>query len=268
MTLSPDQLQKDWTMIQITDTHLMNKDELEFVDINPAQTFHAVMDDIQICYPETDFIVHTGDVAQVSVPETYENYLAYMKKLNIPHYQIPGNHDDANVFPFYQGHDDAHAIHFGPWTVILLNSAVQDKIYGYVTEKQLQQLDQLLTQYKKQYIIVTCHHHPLEMHSHWIDHHILKNTDDLKKILVKHKNIKIVLFGHVHQDSWNEWNGIQFYSTPSTCVQFKPKSENFALDEETPGYRVLLLKKNGEFKTKIHRISSKFIKINSNISGY
>ena len=268
MTLLSNNNQKDWMMIQISDTHLMNKDELEFVHMNPAETFYAVMDDVQTRYPEADFIVHTGDLAQVAAPETYEHYLSYIQQFNIPSYQIPGNHDDANIFPFHNGTNDAHAVHFGQWTIILLNSAVKNKVSGFIDLKQLQQLNELLTQYKDQHVIVTCHHHPFEMHSQWIDHHILKNADHLMGVLAKHQNIKMVLFGHVHQDSWNQWNGIHFYSTPSTCVQFKPQSENFALDEQAPGYRVLHLKENGEFETEIHRINHKTVKINSNISGY
>jgi len=259
---------KNWTIIQITDTHLMNHDGLEFVHMNPAETFHAVMHDIQIRYPHADVIIHTGDLAQVAAPETYQYYLSFISQFKIPHYQIPGNHDNSDIFPFYKNRNEAHAIHFGEWTIILLNSAVKDQVYGFIEPKQLDQLDQLLTQYKNQHIIITCHHHPFEMHSHWLDHHILKNTSHLTDILAKHQNTKLVLFGHVHQDSWNQWNGISFYSTPSTCVQFKPKSENFALDEEAPGYRVLHLKENGEFETKIHRISHKVVKINAHISGY
>ena len=81
-------------------------------------------------------------------------------------------------------------------------------------------------------------------------------------------DLKIVLCGHVHQDSCNEWRGIQFLSTPSTSVQFKPFSEDFALDELSPGYRVLYLKDNGEFKTEVVRVKIKQPQINVEISGY
>lgn len=268
MALSTQKNQEDWTIIQISDTHLMNKDDLEFVQMNPAKTFRAVINDIQSRYPNIDAIFHTGDLAQIAVPETYQYYLSFMKQLAIPHYQIPGNHDDVEIFPFHQGTNNVHAIHLGQWSVILLNSAVKNHVYGLITEEQLSQLDQLLTQYKDQHIIITCHHHPFEMKSKWIDHHILKNSNHLTHILTKHHNVRIALFGHVHQDSLNRWNNIHFYSTPSTCVQFKPKSENFALDQQAPGYRVLHLKKNGEFETKIHRIDNDIVTINSDISGY
>ena len=268
MALSERQKTKDSIIIQITDTHLMNDDELMFLEMSPAETFRAVIEDIQQRYPNTDVIFHTGDLAQVPVPETYKNYLAFMDQLGIPFYQVPGNHDDINFFPFYKNLNQVHAIQIGNWTVMLLNSAVKGKVYGQISDEQLHQLDQLLIKHKDQHVILTCHHHPLEMQSRWIDHHKLQNTENLTQILSKHKNVKLVLCGHVHQDSLNLWNNIHFYSTPSTCVQFKPKSEDFALDDIAAGYRVLYLKADGNFETKIHRLENKIPQINLNISGY
>ena len=256
------------TIIQITDTHLMNRDDLEFIHMNPAKNFYAVMEDIQKNYPNITAIFHTGDLAQASVPETYAHYLNYMKTLGIPFYQIPGNHDKAEYFPFYNNVDRAHAIKIGQWTFILLNSAVKGQVHGFITEEQLQQLNDLLLEHKDQHVVVTCHHHPLEIKSRWIDSHKLKNSENLSEVLAKHNNVKMVLCGHVHQDSVNEWKNIFFYSTPSTSVQFKPKSENFALDDIAPGYRVLQLNNNGTFTTKIHRVEGILPKINLEISGY
>lgn len=258
----------DFTLIQISDTHLMQQDHLEFAQVNPAQSFQAILADIQQRYPQADAIIHTGDIAQDAVSETYQYYLKSMQKIAIPHFHIPGNHDDCQLFPFYHGHDAAHAVHFGQWTLILLNSAVKDQIYGSICDAQLQQLQQLLAQYPHQHIIISCHHHPVAMQSAWIDQHILKNSNRLTQILSEQHNVKLVLFGHVHQDSYNLCNGIHFYSTPSTCIQFKPQSEHFALDQAAPGYRVLHLKKNGDFETKIQRIDNAIKSINLNISGY
>ncbi len=41
-----------WTIVQISDTHLMDQDDLEFVHMNPERSFHAVMHDIQQQYPQ------------------------------------------------------------------------------------------------------------------------------------------------------------------------------------------------------------------------
>ena len=269
MTLSNcHETQQDWTIIQISDTHLMNQEDLEFVHMNPEHSFHTVIKQIQQQYPHVDAIIHTGDLAQVPAKETYSRYLAFMQRLGIPFYQIPGNHDNIEIFPFYHNQNQAHAIHFGKWSIVLLNSAVPGKTDGWIEQAQLQQLDQILSKFQQQYVIVACHHHPFDMQSKWIDQHKLKNTENLTDILAKHTNVKAVISGHVHQDAWNEWKNIQFFSTPSTCVQFKPLSDDFALDEQAPGFRVLHLKANGELQTEIYRTEKVQKKINTEISGY
>ena len=117
-------------------------------------------------------------------------------------------------------------------------------------------------------MLIGCHHHPLHMQSTWIDHHRLKNSADLCSVLHKFPQVRAVIHGHVHQESHNEWNGIQFISTPATCVQFKPLSQEFAFDEIAPGYRCLHLKNNGEFETIVHRLDHFKVTINEEISGY
>ena len=219
MTLKqPHEQPQSWTIIQISDTHLMNQDDLEFVQMNPEQSFHAVMQHIQQQYPHIDAIVHTGDLAQVPVQETYARYLTFMQHFGTPFYQIPGNHDCTEIFPFHLQQDQAHILHYGAWSAILINSAVKDNVDGWISETQLQQLHQLLSDHPQQHILIACHHHPFAMESAWIDQHKLKNTEALIDVLARHNNVKLVLCGHVHQDSLNEWQGIQFYSTPSTCV--------------------------------------------------
>lgn len=256
------------TLIQISDTHLMDETHLDFVHLNPETSFHAVIEDIKKHYPELDLLVHTGDLAQVPLEVTYQRYLSYMQGLNFPFYQIPGNHDVAEIFPFHQETDQAHVIHLGAWSIVLLNSAVKGQIDGWVNAVQLQQLHEILTAYPEQYFVVACHHHPFEMQSKWIDQHKLKNTEDLTQVLSQHTNVKLVICGHVHQDSTRLWNGIHFLSTPSTSIQFKPHSDKFALDEQAPGYRVVELYENGEFSTEIHRLTDVIQKINYEITGY
>lgn len=255
-------------IIQITDTHLMDDPEQTFVEMNPEISFHAVMEDLLEKYTDIDAIVHTGDLAQVPRPETYARYESYMRQFNIPFFQTPGNHDDIQFFPFVSPDPIPAVICIGEWRVILLNSAVPYKVDGWIKSEQLSHLKTLLEHNKQHPIIIACHHHPLEMKSNWIDHHKLKNTEELTDILACYENIKSIICGHVHQDSLNVWRHIQFFSTPSTSIQFKPLSNNFALDDIAPGYRSFLLKDNGEFETKVHRVQKFRQKFNKEISGY
>ncbi len=255
-------------LIQITDTHLMANAGSPFLYLNPEHSFHAVMDDIQRHYPHLDALIHTGDVAQEADSATYQRYLQYMQSLNINFFQIPGNHDDIDCFPFQQPLPKPTVIELGAWSIILLNSAVMGQVDGYITPEHLHALAEVLEQQQDQFVILACHHHPIAMQSQWIDEHKLKNSPDLMQVIEPYSNIKAVLFGHVHQDSFNTWNNIQFLSTPSTCVQFKPQQDDFALDQQAPGYRCLHLHQDGSFSTKVHRIEHCPSILNEDISGY
>ena len=261
-------LPSDLTLVQISDTHLMADATAQFVNTNPELYFLDVISDIQTHYPYADVLLHTGDLAQEAELITYQRYLTHIQTLNMPYFQIPGNHDDADLFPFYQQQDRAHAIDLGVWTLVLLNSAVTNQVDGWVDEVQLQQLEEILAARPQQHVLIACHHHPFAMQSHWIDQHKLKNTQALTDVLARHPQVKLVLFGHVHQESYNTWQQIEFLSTPSTCVQFKPKSQDFALGTEAPGYRVLQLKSDGSFSTQVHRLTHLQHNINVEISGY
>lgn len=264
MNLQPD---PTLTLIQISDTHLMDIADAHFVEMNPEITFHGLMQHILDTHPKIDAIIHTGDVAQVAVPQTYARYLDYMHGLKVPFYQTPGNHDDLSIFPYPQ-HTPISVIEMGNWVIILLTSAVSGKVDGHIDETQLQDLEQLLQKFSHRYILIGCHHNPLLMHSQWLDQHRLKNTESLLDVLFKYPQVKAVIHGHVHQEFSETRQHIQFLATPSTCVQFKPLSQEFALDDQAPGYRLLTLSANGEISSEVFRIPALMPKINQLISGY
>jgi len=58
----------------------------------------------------------------------------------------------------------------------------------------------------------------------------------------------------VHQETQRHRDGIEWMSTPSTCVQFKPASPEFALDDRPPGYRLLVLGDDGSIETGVRRV--------------
>ena len=121
--------QKDFVMIQITDTHLLEYPHLEFVGMHPEQSFHAVIDLMRQQHPHIDLIVHTGDLAQNPTPVTYNRYLQHMQSLGIPFFHTPGNHDDVAYFPFHESDQtQATVVELGKWCIILLNSAQPQRI--------------------------------------------------------------------------------------------------------------------------------------------
>lgn len=255
------------TLVQISDTHLMDIPEKKFIDTNPEYSFHRIISEICDRHDDIDGIIHTGDVAQVATQATYTRYLHYMQSLNVPFYQTPGNHDSLAIFPYPQN-QKVTVIELEQWCIILFSSVVPEQTDGHIDEEQLKQLEDLLQRQQDKHVILGCHHHPLHVQSDWIDQHCLKNTRDFTTIIEKHSNIKAIIHGHVHQEANFCFGDILVLSVPSTCVQFKPKSKDFALDQIAPGYRVLKLYDNGHIETEVYRVDDAQVQINPNISGY
>ena len=63
-------------------------------------------------------------------------------------------------------------------------------------------------------------------------------------------------------------SGIRMLTTPSTCVQFAPGSEDFALDDLSPGYRSLRLYADGSVQTEVVRVSDENNRPLIGSSGY
>ena len=82
----------------------------------------------------------------------------------------------------------------------------------------------------------------------------LNNSSQFLEIIDQYQNIKAVMCGHIHQDTHINRQGVEFYSTPSTCWQFTPKSHGFKLDTKMPGYRWITLNENGTLQTEVIRI--------------
>ena len=47
------------------------------------------------------------------------------------------------------------------------------------------------------------------------------------------------------------YKDIQLIGTPSTCRQFKPNSDSFAMDNSPPAYRKIQLNNNGSIDTNV-----------------
>jgi Icc protein len=93
-----------------------------------------------------------------------------------------------------------------------------------------------------------------------MDECMLTNSNELLNVVSKYNNIKIVAFGHIHQEFSTKISEVSFFGTPSTCIQFKPNQDLFTIDTTvTPGYREFILDNDGSFNTKIYRIDKSHI---------
>jgi len=244
---------KSTRLIQLTDPHLFGNPNAELRGINPLQTLRQTYAHAAARFDAADAILLTGDLVHDD-PKGYENIAAVFGRVKIPVYCVPGNHDLPEQMrvalarpPFQVG----GAALLGDWLIVLLDSYVPNSAGGRLGGAQLQQLDHLLLKHSDKHALLCLHHQPIKMHSEWLDSVGLEDTDAFKHMVARHRNVRGVTWGHVHQSLDLFTGGVRYMATPATCAQFKPLSDDFAIDDKPPGYRVFELMADGAIATEV-----------------
>jgi Icc protein len=183
---------------------------------------------------------------------------------------IPGNHDyRPNMLEVVSENKEMLPVIIkGNWQFILMDSQVPGSVFGNFSQSQLDMLEAALEADSNTHTLITMHHHPKPMGCKWLDTQQIRNSQALLDIVAKYDNVRVVLWGHVHQDSDNMVDGVRFISTPSTCVQFTPESSDFDVDKEGPGYRWIELNDDGTIETGVSRVEHIDFKIDYTTKGY
>ena len=256
------------SLVQVTDTHLTGTETGCLLGMNTARSARGVID-AALAAESADCILVTGDIAADGQPEAY-GQLEALLGTSLPSLWLPGNHDDVS------SHKDNYASHMKRrlrakhWDVVMLETQVEGEVGGVLSATELAALRSAVDDARlanKALLVAT--HHPLRrLESAWLDEQSVKNTSEALDILKPIADQTAVISGHVHQESDEVINGIRMMTTPSTCVQFAPRSQDFALDSKDPGYRRLLLHPNACIETQVVRISDEENRPLLTSSGY
>jgi len=264
-------VQGNLPLLQITDTHLFSDRNKDLLGIKTVQSFEAVIEHAAKYASECRAVLSTGDLSQDHSAQSYIDFTDNIKKLALPCYCIPGNHDLQSIMMpnlIEQGISQVTHIMSDFWQIIMLDSQVEGLVHGELVDSELEFLQQTLADNPDKHTLVCLHHHVLPVGSNWLDQHMLKNSERFLETIRPFNNVCAVLSGHVHQMVDVYHNGVRFMTTPSTCVQFKPNSYDFAVDNKAPGYRYLSLNQEGDISTHVERIESDKFIIDSDASGY
>ncbi|MGQ9870892.1 3',5'-cyclic-AMP phosphodiesterase [Leptodesmis sp.] len=243
---------------QITDTHLFASAETSLLGLQTNETFQAVLEQVMTLEQRPDLFMLTGDLSQDGTVKSYKRLAMLLQPLGIPVYCIPGNHDCPTTMqailtgvPFVP----EKSLRLGGWQLILLDSSVPECVHGAVSPESLDWLEQELSHAPETPTLIALHHPPLQIGSQWMDGIGLTNAQEFLEVCDRHSQIRLILFGHIHQEFSHYRNGVTYLGTPSTCVQFKPNTADFTLDKQPPGYRLVNLYPGGNWKTQVQRIS-------------
>ncbi len=244
--------------VHITDTHLLNQANETFHGLNTKKNLEAVLNHCQIRYPNIDFLLFTGDISQTGDEASYTIFNSIIRQYKIPIYCIPGNHD----IPKFLQHiipscpkETIRTIQFGKFSLILLNSWVENQHHGMISQHCLLELKSFLQKNSGQFNIIAIHHPPIIINSKWLDEIGLQNKADFLQVIHKYAPNSLLIFGHIHQEIDQQQDSLRFLSTPSTCHQYKANSECMqCIFTPPPTYRFIKLNPTHHIETNLHYI--------------
>ena len=232
-------------IVQISDTHLFGDKNRKLNGSNSYVNLKMTLDYIQ-AEIKPDLLFVTGDLSQDCTFESYQHLANLLNKVGIKYQLLPGNHDDVDVinkvfeYGWIKDRVD-YSFLFDNWFICVIDTSVYPEVGGELTEQQLQDLNSDLSNNKHLPSLVFMHHHPIPVDSEWMDSYILKNSDEFNEIIKSNKQVKAVLFGHIHQIFERSINGSFYGSAPASCYQVVPKTKTFTIDKLIPGFRLIEL---------------------------
>jgi 3',5'-cyclic-AMP phosphodiesterase len=235
--------------IQISDTHLFADPGARLWNVAPEPGLDAVVERLREIAPNPEFVIVTGDCSADGTPASYERLHEKIAQLSSNAYYLPGNHDDA---PFMarlladrtlaQFEKFTQTFDACGWRFILLDSSVAGEDGGCIGNEQREWLRAQLARDGQMPTVVAVHHNPLPVGSEWLDTMTISDAPALLAILDTSPNVKLVLFGHVHQEFEARRGQTVYASVPSTFFQFKPHAKKFGSDDmRADGARVVMI---------------------------
>lgn len=213
---------KQLSFIQLSDTHLRShykNDPFEIVFNglkNPADNLTEVLQNID--YEELNFIAITGDLVHDGSAEDYNN-LKSLVEGNVPDgfpvFYCLGNHDDKKSFykGFYGIDNKSASLDYveemNGYRLIFLDTSVDDLHEGYLSDAQLEWLEETLKE-KSEAGSLLFMHHPLV----WNGKQTTEASERLFDILANSDVISIHS-GHRHTTGINHMGKIPQFSIES-----------------------------------------------------
>jgi Icc protein len=255
---------------QITDTHLEEAPGGRLLGMDTDTSLGHVLGLVRASAQPPDLILATGDLANHGSAAAYARFCACIDELGVPWFWLPGNHDEFASMQRLCGRKRrmVRSIRTGGWQILMLDSAVPGEVGGELGEHELLLLERLLGEEPACPALVCLHHPPVPIGCAWLDQQRVRDADAFFAVLSRHPQVRAVVWGHVHQEFSAARDGVRLLATPSTCVQFAPCSEDFRLDQRSPGMRWIELGADGSFDTRVERVKGVAFEFDRDSTGY
>lgn len=225
--------------------------------VETDSSVRSVLDHALAEVPDFSALLVTGDLVQDDAGG-YLRFRSIFQGIQQPVLCIPGNHDIPEAMS-RQLCDEPFQICgtriIDAWQFVMLDSYDPGHVGGRLTAQELARLDDALAR-NENHSMICLHHHPIAMHSRWLDGIGLANSDEFWRIVDAHPHVRAVVWGHVHQAFEGNRGSVRLYATPSTGAQFLPASDRYAVDVRPPAYRSFVLHDDGAIESQVHWVEA------------
>jgi Icc protein len=201
-----------------------------------------------------DLVALTGDIVQDDSAEAYAHCRDLLSALGLPVFSVPGNHDVPQLMrdllpdpPFAC----CGSLEDSNWLIVGIDSCVEGRAGGRIADSELRRMEDSIATSPAEHVLICLHHPPAAMRSKWLDSVGLDNSDEFLARAAASGRVRAAIFGHVHQEYDAVHEGIRLMATPSTCRQFLPRADEFAVDDRPPAYRRIELRPDGSVDTEL-----------------
>jgi Icc protein len=241
-------------VLHLTDPHLFADRGGALRGAVTYVTLGKVLDHYRHAGWEADLVALTGDLIQDDTAAAYGHCRKLLSQLGLPIQCVPGNHDVRGMMrdelpapPF----SHCGTAEFGHWLIAGIDSCAAGRAGGVVTGAEITRMKSMIASSDADHVLVCLHHPPVDVGSAWLDSVGLDNGEQVLSEMTDCGRVRMALFGHVHQEYDAMHDGIRVVGTPSTCRQFLPNSDDFAVDDRPPAYRRLTLLPDGAAETEV-----------------
>jgi 3',5'-cyclic-AMP phosphodiesterase len=236
---------------QITDLHVRPRGlPSNRVSETNAMTERAI-DVVIALRPRPDVVLITGDLTDCGLVEEYEQLRGMLRRLDIPAYMVPGNHDCRENFRQVLAYyptvvADPEFVQFVvddlPLRLIGLDTLVPGKGEGALCARRLSFLERELARVPDKPTIVFLHHPPFDCGILHMDRiRLIEGAQRLGEIIGAHRNVERILCGHHHRAIQARFGGTIASIAPGVTHQVMldlSEDHEGALVFEPPAYQL------------------------------
>ncbi|USH05429.1 phosphodiesterase [Grimontia kaedaensis] len=217
-------------IIQLTDTHVVCPPNKVSGVLDTLTLFEEAITKIEQDLEKlghVDAIIVTGDITDHGDVESYEAFKSVIRRLGIPYFVIPGNHDlrssmhhcFENLTPAIS--EEINWVkHFPDLDIIGLDTVIPGQGGGRLSPTALAFLEHALTRHPDKPALIAMHHPPFASGIQFMDAIGLEGADEMAEILEKSPREVRIICGHLHNSIVSTIGGATVLSSPATASSF------------------------------------------------